>query len=49
VDFTSALMIVLAAVGISKLLREGRAAVPAGFTLLWWGLHQLLGHGQEAE
>jgi len=48
-DFTSALMIVLAAVGITKLLRDGKAAVPGGFTLLWWGIHQLLGHGGEAE
>ncbi len=48
-DFTSALMILLAAIGITKLLREGKAAVPAGFTLLWWGMHQLLGHGGEAE
>lgn len=49
VDFTSALMILLAAIGLTKLLQEGKAAVPGGFTLLWWGTHQLLGHGGEAE
>ncbi len=46
-DFTSLLLIVLAGVGASKLFREGAKAVPGGFTLMWWGLHQLLGGGGE--
>ena len=44
-DFTSALLIVLAGVGARKLFSEGAKAMPAGFTLVWWGLHQLLGGG----
>jgi hypothetical protein len=46
-DFTSLLLIVLTGVGASKLVREGAKAVPGGFTLMWWGLHQLLGSGGE--
>ncbi len=44
-DFSSLLLIILAGVGASKLFREGAKAVPGGFTLIWWGLHQLLGGG----
>lgn len=47
VDFSSALMIALVVAGTSKLFTDGKNAVPGGFTLLWWGLHQLLGHGEE--
>lgn len=46
-NFTSALLILLAAVGTKKLLTEGAKAMPAGFTLLWWGAHHLLGGGEE--
>jgi hypothetical protein len=46
-DFKSALLIVLAGVGARQLFAEGAKAMPAGFTLIWWGLHQLLGHGEE--
>jgi copper chaperone CopZ len=46
-DFTSALLILLAAVGARKMLQQGAAALPAGFTLIWWGVHQLLGRGEE--
>jgi len=49
VDFTSGLMILLATIGMTKLLREGKTSVPSGFTLLWWTMHQLLGHGDEEE
>ncbi len=46
-DFTSAVLILLAAMGVNKLIRQGGAAMPAGFTLLWWGAHQILGAGAE--
>ena len=46
-DFSSAVLIVLAAIGVRKLALEGAKAMPHGFTLLWWGLHKLFGHGQE--
>jgi len=46
-DFSSGLLILMAAVGVNKILREGSAAMPSGFALLWWGAHQLLGHGGE--
>ncbi len=48
-DFSSALLLLLAAVGVRKLTQEGAKALPAGFTLVWWGLHQLLGHGGGGE
>lgn len=48
-DFTSALLIVLAGVGAKKLFSEGAKAMPGGFTLVWWGLHQLLGGGGGGE
>jgi hypothetical protein len=44
-DFTSALLILLAGLGAKKLFTEGSQAMPGGFTLVWWGLHQLLGGG----
>jgi hypothetical protein len=46
-DFSSALLILMAAVGLSKVIQQGAAAMPTGFTLVWWGAHQLLGHGEE--
>jgi copper chaperone CopZ len=46
-DFSSALLIALAAAGMTKMFVDGKKAMPAGFTMLWWGLHQLLGHGEE--
>ena len=46
-DFSSALLILMAAVGISKVVKQGSAAFPPGFSLVWWGAHQLLGHGSE--
>ncbi len=49
-DFSSGLLLLLALVGLRKTMQEGARALPAGFTLVWWGLHQLLGHGShEAE
>lgn len=46
-NFTSALLILLAAVGAKKMMAEGVKAMPAGFTLLWWGSHHLLIGGEE--
>lgn len=46
-DFSSALLILMAAVGVTKVMQQGAAAMPGGFTLIWWGVHQLLGHGEE--
>lgn len=46
-DFTSAMSIVLAAVGIQKLAASGSKAMPAGFTLLWWALNRLLDRKEE--
>ncbi len=48
-DFSSALLLILAAVGVRKMTQEGAKQLPAGFTLVWWGLHQLLGHGGRGE
>ncbi len=48
-DFSSALLLILAAVGVRNMTQEGAKALPAGFTLVWWGLHQLLGHGGSGE
>jgi len=46
-DFQSSILILLAAVGVKKLM-DGRANVlPAGATLLWWGLNRLLDQGTE--
>ena len=46
-DFTSALLILMAAFGVSKIMREGSASIPPGFALLWWGVHQLFGQQGE--
>jgi hypothetical protein len=46
-DFSSTVWILLAALGLRSLLVEGGKAMPAGFTLLWWGAHRLFGHGEE--
>jgi hypothetical protein len=43
-DFTSAVSIVLGAVGIQKLVSKQSKAMPAGLTLLWWAFHQLMTH-----
>ncbi len=48
-DFSSAALLLLAALGVRKMTQEGAKALPAGFTLVWWGLHQLLGHGGNGE
>ena len=41
IDLWSAMMIVLAGIGIRKIVRHPAAAFPAGFTLLWWSLNLL--------
>lgn len=46
IDLWSAGLILLAAVGIQRLLVQGTRAFPAGLTLLWWGLASLLGGRQ---
>ena len=46
VDLWSAGLIVLAAIGIQRLLVQGMRAFPAGLTLVWWGLASLLGGRQ---
>ncbi len=46
-DLSSAVLIALAVAGTTKLFADGKNAVPPGFTMLWWGLHQLLGHNEE--
>jgi heavy-metal-associated domain-containing protein len=48
-DFSSSLLIVLAAVGVKKMFAEGAKAMPAGFTLLWWGAHHLMSGGGAGE
>ena len=47
IDFSSAVLILLVALGTKKLLTKEATSMPAGLTLVWWGLHQLLGHNQE--
>jgi copper chaperone CopZ len=47
-DFKSALMLGLAALGTRKLLQQGTLALPAGFTLLWWAGNGLLKGKQTA-
>ena len=46
IDLWSAGLIVLAAIGIQRLMSQGIRAFPAGLTLLWWGLATLLGGGK---
>lgn len=48
-DFSSAALLLLAALGVRKMTQEGAKSLPAGFTLVWWGLHQLLAHGGGGE
>jgi hypothetical protein len=43
VDLWSAGLILLAAIGIQRLLVQGIRAFPAGLTLVWWGIASLLG------
>jgi hypothetical protein len=45
-DLRSALFIALAVAGVQKLAKQGASALPAGFTLLWWAGHGLLGGKQ---
>lgn len=42
VDLRTALLLALAALGMTRLWRGGKLALPAGFTLLWWAGHGLL-------
>lgn len=42
-DLRTALFVVLAVMGIQKIVRQGGAALPAGFTLLWWAGNGLFG------
>ncbi len=46
VDLWSASLIILAAIGVQRLLTQGTRAFPAGLTLVWWGLASLLGGRQ---
>jgi hypothetical protein len=48
-DARTALFLVLAVVGIQQLVKKGAAAIPAGFTLLWWAGGGLLGGGEADE
>jgi hypothetical protein len=46
IDLWSAGLIVLAAIGVQRLLAQGTRAFPAGLTLVWWGMASLLGARQ---
>ena len=46
IDLWSAGLILLAAVGIQRVLTQGMRAFPAGLTLIWWGMATLLGGRQ---
>ena len=46
VDLWSAGLILLAAIGIQRVLVQGMRAFPAGLTLIWWGMASLLGGRQ---
>ena len=46
IDLWSAALILLAAIGIQKLIVNGVRAFPAGLTLVWWGMASLLGGRQ---
>ena len=46
IDLWSAGLILLAAIGVQRLLVQGMRAFPAGLTLVWWGLASLLGGRQ---
>ena len=41
VDLWTAMLIVLAGIGIRKMVRDPVRAFPAGFTLVWWGLSSI--------
>lgn len=41
VDLWTAMMIVLAGVGIHQMIRNPARAFPAGFTLVWWGINSM--------
>lgn len=43
IDLWSAGLILLAAIGIQRVVVQGMRAFPAGLTLVWWGLASLLG------
>ena len=45
VDLWSATALVLMAIGGRKVIADGWRALPAGFTLIWWGLHSLRASG----
>ena len=47
IDLWSAVLILLAAIGVQRVLAQGMRAFPAGLVLVWWGLVMLLG-GREA-
>jgi hypothetical protein len=42
-DLRTAVFVVLAVMGIQKMIKQGGLALPAGFTLLWWAGNGLLG------
>jgi len=46
IDLWSAGLILLAAIGVQRLLTQGMRAFPAGLTLVWWGMVSLLGARQ---
>jgi hypothetical protein len=43
IDLRTAVCLALAAVGTTRLWRQGGLSLPAGFTLLWWAGNGLLG------
>ena len=45
-DFWTALLIVLTAVGVKKVFTEGTRSLPTGFTLLWWATTALAARGR---
>jgi copper chaperone CopZ len=46
VDFWTAFLIVLTAVGLKKVFTEGARTLPTGFTLLWWATTALAARGR---
>ena len=46
IDLWSAGLIILAAIGMQRVLAQGMRAFPAGLTLVWWGMASLLGGRQ---
>ncbi len=46
IDLWSAGLILLAAIGMQRVLVQGMRAFPAGLTLVWWGLASLMGGRQ---